>query len=1369
MATAKSPKQSPASADRDPVADEPPPRLPFSIVAIGASAGGLEAFIDFIKAVPSDSGLAYVFIQHLPPEHESLLPEILAHHTTIPVLEITEGLRAEPDHVYTIRPGHTLTIDHGAFHLGESVDEPARRRPVDDFFRSLAQEQRERAIAVVLSGMGSNGTAGAQVIKVAGGLCLAQDPDAARFPSMPQHLIDAGYADFVLPPGEMPEVLRRYAGHPYARGTHVPELNEGHEQPALQEILALLRQRIRHDFSGYKRSTLLRRIERRMGLAQITTLGDYLRRLVQKPAELRALADDFMIHVTGFFRDADTWQTLYEQVLLPLARERPDRSSLRAWVTACSSGEEAYTLAMLLVEAAEAAGKRFDIKIFATDTAESSLSHARAGRYRGGIESEVSRARLERFFDLEDALYRVKPELREMVVFAPQNILQDPPFSRLDLCTCRNFLIYLEPDAQRRVLSLIHFGLHDGGTLLLGNSETISHAEDLFEPIDKIHRIFRRIGPARHGLVEFPIGTGQRKPYPTFEPHALSRTSLPQLVHRVLLDRYSPAAVVVDREQHIVYFHGRTDRYLEQPRGEPTRELLLLARETIRSALRTALQQSFATHQPVVARDGMIEEPTGRCWLEIAVCPLEAAAHPAYFLVSFHERPEPPPAIAPGQSQDPEAQRRLEEELQHARDNLQSIIQELQASNEELKASNEEATSINEELQSTNEELETSKEELQSLNEELTTVNAQLQAKMEELESTTNDLTSLLTSTDIAVVFLDTRFRIRRYTPVVSDLFELIPSDVGRPLNDLARKFRDDDLNADVQSVLDRLVPVEREIESNSGRIYMRRVLPYRTTDNRIDGVVITFVDISARRRAEAALSVSEDQNRLILDGIRTYAIFMLDLDGRIATWNPGAERVLGYTQSEIVGRMFEIFFTDEDRAAGLPRHEIEHARKHGSIVQEGWRVRRDGTRLWGSGQLTALHDRAGQPRGFVKLLRDDTIRKTSEEALRSAKRAAEAANEAKDQFLANVSHELRTPLSAMVLWTSLIEDEKVTDPQQLAEGLAAIRRSAEEQRNLIEDLVDTARIVAGKLRLEFKDADLAAVVRAAVEANRPAATGKNLTLTETLDPVIGAVRADPARLQQVVSNLVDNAVKFTPPGGRIAIALQRVGPEVHISVADTGIGIAPEFLPTVFDRFTQAEMPGAAPRGGLGLGLAIVRQIVEMHNGSISVESPGLGQGATFTVRLLLPAIAAGARTIASGTKNQLAGLLTGRHVLLVEDVAATRRALVAVLEQAGADVVGVDSATAGWDHVQRRRPDLIVSDLGLPMVDGYAFMYQLRATENSLRTPPIPAVALTAFAGENVNRKALESGYQVCLTKPIEPLRLAKVLQSLVAPNKA
>ncbi len=1356
-----------------PVSSEEAPRLPFPVVGIGASAGGLEAFIEFFGAMPDDSGIAFVLIQHLPPDRESLMASILTKHTRMPVHEVEDGMPVDANHVYVIRPGHTLTIEGGKLRLGESLAKPGHNRPVDDFFRSLAEEQRERAICIIMSGMGSNGSAGTEQIKAVGGVAIAQDPESAKYPSMPQHLINTGNADFILRPNEMPAVLVRYASHSYVRERPSPETAVQREWHHLNEILTALRARTRRDFSGYKKPTILRRIQRRMSLNQVEELGDYAKLLRQNPSEASALSDDLMIHVTGFFRDEEAWEALRQRVIVPLVQSREPDSSIRCWVAACSSGEEAFTLCMLLSEAAAQAGKSFDIKVFATDTAERSLSLARNGTYPLGIESEIPLPYLDRYFDREDSVYRVKRDIRELVVFAPQNIIQDPPFSRLDICSCRNLMIYLEPELQRRILSLLHFGLREGGTLFLGSSETVAGADELFETIDKRARIFRRVGPTRHGVLGFPFPAAVDESAGTAAGATRSvKPPINQLTNHLLLDRYTPAAVTIDRDHRVVYFHGDTNPYLSQPVGEPTRELFALVRDNVRGALRTALQKAVSEHRQASARGAVVERPNGRFRTDVTVMPFDDKLAPGHYLVTFQEQEEPAPLSVPSGTDTTQDVARLQEELTRVRDELQSTIEELQSSNEEMKASNEEAMSVKVEVQSTNEELETSKEELQSLNEELTTLNIQLQTKMEELEATTNDLTSLFSSTDIAVMFLDTKLRIRRFTPAISDLFDAIPADIGRPLSDLAEKFSDPDLPGDSQAVLDRLTPVEREIASSTGRVYLRRTLPYRTSDNRIAGVVITFVDISERKRAEDALRAVENRFRLVTDGATDFAMLLTDPQGRIVTWNLGAERLLGWTAAEAIGKSAAIIFPPETGAQQFQR-EMEHAAQYGRAADESWRVRKSGARLWGSGVLTAVRDERGELTGFVKVMRDETARKQAEneradslEREKAARLEAENATRLKDQFLAMLSHELRTPIASILVWAKMLR-EKRCDPAEQEEGLEVIERSAEAQTQLLDDLLDTSRIASGKVRLERSETDVLDVVKLALEGVALLAKKKGVVIKADLATDIGIIDADPDRLRQVVGNLLNNAIKFTPSGGRIDVKLTNDKDWIELVVKDTGRGIDSDFLPRVFTAFSQADASSTRSFGGLGLGLAISKELVELHGGTIYAESEGVDHGATFVVRLPANGAAQASRRKAKKVPSDLAGLdsIDGSRILLVEDEMQTREALRKLLTKGGAKMTAVGTAAEAMKAFEESRPDIIISDIGLPEEDGYQLLQRIRSLELERNEPPTPAIALTAFAANKDRRMAREAGYHKHIAKPVTPAVLIAAVTTLLA----
>jgi two-component system CheB/CheR fusion protein len=890
------------------------PHLPFPVIGIGASAGGIEALTALLPHIPSASKMAFVIVQHLPPQHESLMAEILRRATTLPVLQIDDNMTVESGTIYVTRPGYTVTIANGRLHLGSPVDERGHRRPIDDFFRSLAAEQGEHAIAVVLSGFGANGTAGAQAIKATGGLCIAQDPDSTEFPGMPSSLIHSGYADEILKPEDIPAALGRYVQREYApmaaRSGDTGSDSLPTERLQMAEMLAILRARTGHDFSGYKRPTLLRRTQRRMSLIGSQTLGEYASVLRERSEEAAALANDLMINVTGFFRDPEAWEAFRLAVIRPLLESH--RSNVRAWVSGCATGEEAYSLAMLLSEEITATNRTdLEVKIFATDASEKPLAFARAGIYPGGIEGDISTERLDRFFEKGEHTYRITKHLRDMVIFAPQDVLHDPPFSRLDLCTCRNLLIYLEPESQRRVLALLHFSLREGGYLFLGNAETLGPLEEAFETVNKKWRIYRRTSPPQQQFADWPnpIPRGLpdlRRPGEIATP-AAARPSTSLMLQQALFEQFGPPTVVVDRHDRVVFFHGRCGPYLDQPAGEPTRDLFELLRPSLRRLVRGALRQVIHDGVAVTLTDESMDNPSG---VVMTVAPLTVAPDPQYFRISFESSrdnaaDDAATTLEPAKTQGAanstsglvprwESNSALEEELRLVRRELQSTVEAYEANNEELKAANEEVTSVNEELQSTNEELQSSKEELQSLNEELLTVNGQLRAKILEVEASSNDISNLLSSAAIAVVFLDTRFNVRRFTPAVSDLLHLIPSDIGRPVEHLAVRFENGDLLSDARTVLETLVPIETEVKSHSGRWYLRRTLPYRTANNRIDGVVITFTDISARRAAQQAAQAAQAQLASVIEHMPAAVLIVESATGHLQNLNRQAADLLG-------------------------------------------------------------------------------------------------------------------------------------------------------------------------------------------------------------------------------------------------------------------------------------------------------------------------------------------------------------------------------------------------------------------------------------------------------------------------------------------
>lgn len=863
------------------------------------SAGGLEVATAFFNAMPADSGMGFVVVQHLDPTRESLLAELLGRETSMPVVQIADGMPVEPNRVHIIIPAKTLLIRDGILRLVEPEAPRGHRHPIDKFFSSLAEDQKAKAIAIVLSGAGSNGTAGLADIKQAGGLCIAQDPEIAKFDSMPRHATASGSVDLVLSPEDMPEALIRYAKHSYVDAPR-PELAEdvGADStgPGIDDVLNLLRARAGHDFSQYKRNTLSRRIHRRMGIAHIDKLGDYLDMLEQDPEEAGRLVKDLLIHVTAFFRDAEAWDALDREVITPMVEKAERGEAIRVWVPACSTGEEAFTIAMILAERSDASSKALAIKIFATDAAEHHLSAARRATFPGSMVESLPSERIERFFDkLDDNYYRVKPEIRERVLFAPQNLLQDPPYSRMDLVSCRNLLIYLEPAAQDKVLSLAHFALRENGYLFLGNAETVGQRDHLFACVSKRWRIYRRVGPARSAALDFshwPVRSG-------LVPDTVAPPRLADIASRTLAERFAPASVLIDRNYRIVHYHGSTEDYLTQPSGKPTMDLLALAREGLRMSVRSAVRKSIQEGEPVTLRTAFKSGSSDGVVVTASAVPIEGGAD--LILVSFAEdsdRDTPARADATAAASDGD----FEEELRSAREEMHFTVEQYETANEELTAANEEVTSVNEELQATNEELESSKEELQSLNEELITVNAQLDRKIVELAEASDDLQNLLEGNDIATIFLDTELRIKWFSPAIQSLFNLLDKDVGRSIANFTQKFSVGDLAGKATAAIERLTTSEQEVRADDGRCLVLRVFPYRSRDNRIVGAVATFIDVTDLKSTQAGIAEARDYAEAIVETIRD-PLVALTGNFRVRSVNPAFHQTFGTSDSNTVGR----------------------------------------------------------------------------------------------------------------------------------------------------------------------------------------------------------------------------------------------------------------------------------------------------------------------------------------------------------------------------------------------------------------------------------------------------------------------------------
>ncbi|WP_163339793.1 chemotaxis protein CheB [Desulfopila sp. IMCC35008] len=953
----------------------------FPIVGIGASAGGLAAFEAFFSGMPADRdpGMAFVLVQHLAPDHKSILSDLIRRYTRMNVFDVEDGVMVKPNCAYIIPPGRDMAFMGGTLQLLEPSAPRGQRLPIDFFFRSLALDQREHAIGIILSGTGSDGTLGVRAIKGEGGMVMVQSPASTEFDGMPRSAIDTGLVDYELQPKAMAAQLIAYVEQSFGMSSPFGQISTAKADKALKKIFILLRAGTGHDFSQYKTNTVNRRIERRMAVQQIETIDHYILFLRQTPTEVEALFRDLLIGVTNFFRDPEAFHSLEEHVIPGLFADKPEGSTIRVWAPGCSTGEEAYSLAILIQEHLESLKQSYPVQLFATDIDSHAIAFARAGIYPASIAADVSPERLNRFFTAEPdgSGYRINKAIRDMLVFSEQNVIQDPPFSKLDLLSCRNFLIYINGDLQKKLIPLFHYALKPNGVLFLGTSETIGDFDGLFSTIDRKAKLYKRnddLGRYHHTRTAtfFPPTTTVREMVPQGVAKSASpeRFPLRHLTEQTILQQVAPVAILVNIKGDIAYLHGRTGMYLELPPGEIGTNILKMARKGLGPSLISALQKA-AVNKSAVRHSGLQVKTNGDFTsVNLTVHPVLQESmtenEPALFLVileeaSLFEQKQTGPgsaSTAAESSDSPHAStggcpktatdiQKLSQELRIKDEYLQSTIEELDTSNEELKSSNEEMQSVNEELQSTNEELETSKEELQSVNEELATVNAELQTKVADLSQANNDMNNLLAGTGIATVFVDLQQRVLRFTPFTTKIINFIKSDVGRPVGHIVSKLVDyNNLVNDIQTVLDTLIPIELDAQTGEGKWYRVRIQPYRTLYNVIEGAVITFVDITESKNNQDAIAKVNTLSRLAaVVNDTSDAMTVQDLDGAILAWNPSAERMYGWSEAEAMTMNARDFIPEElreeaiarvrqlSRAAILEPYRTERVCKNGEIA----------------------------------------------------------------------------------------------------------------------------------------------------------------------------------------------------------------------------------------------------------------------------------------------------------------------------------------------------------------------------------------------------------------------------------------------------
>jgi two-component system CheB/CheR fusion protein len=1350
----------------------------FIAVGIGASAGGIKALKEFFASTPADPGMAFVVILHLSPTHESSLPQILQNETTLPVTQVTETVKVEPNHVYVIPPNKNLAMVDGVIELTEPEPTRGTRVAIDLFFRTLARAYGANAVCIVLSGTGSDGTLGLKQVKESNGFAIVQDPKEAEYDTMPQSAIATNLADWILPVAEMPGKLITFRD-----SSERLNLTNGNKKAPveikdiedLSSILTMIRVQTGHDFSSYKHPTLLRRIARHLQIHELEDISAYLDLLRENAEEMQSLVKNLLINVTNFFRDKDAFEALEKKVVPKLFENKTGKDQVRVWSVGCASGEEAYSLAILLNEYSEGLTDPPKIQIFATDVDDEAIAEARENGYPETIEADVSTERLRRFFTKDGNRYKVRKDVRETILFAPHNILSNPPFSRLDLITCRNLLIYLNRDTQNRVIQIFHFALNQSGLLFLGNSESAESQLAFFAPLDKKNRIFKRrpSSAAPKPSAVLPLTGDWKLRLPDARAGGTNERLLSfGEMHYKLVEQYAPPSVLVNEDFEIVHLSESAGKYLRFAGGEPSKNILKAVHPDLLGDLRAALFSVRQDGVPAEFRNIRTGTDNGEIFTGLIVRPVEIAeAGGRFLLVIFNEEKNSVPTETSVKTVTPVANEdaieaivtRLEEDLQRTKARLRTTIEQHETSIEELKASNEELQAVNEEMRSASEELETGKEELQSVNEELTTVNQELKEKVEETNRTNSDLQNLMASTDIGTIFLDRELRLKLYTRSVEKLFNIIPGDLSRPLDHITHNLDYNQMTADAAEVLKTLKPSEREICDNKGHCYLVRILPYRTTGDRIEGVVITFVDITTRIEAEKRLRwlatvvessndaifsfafdqkivswnagaekifgyvaeetighqlsmltkpggteeqdelldrtwrgetvenfetaqvnkagalvdisltlsplrdenqhvvgmtatvrditkrlksdrnlrESEERQRLLIDSATDFAIFTLSPDGKVDTWNTGAERVFGFTESEILGQPGEILFTPEDRANGVPQQEMRTAAKKGRAEDERYHIRKDGSRFYASGVMTSLLS-AGGRQGYAKIARDLTERKKMEEALKRAQEDLETKVIERTAELAETNESLRREiverkraeeervgLLRKIVTTQEDERSRIARDMhdQLGQRLTALRLKIASLKEICADNEDLcARVerlgeigagldaevsfLAWELRPAVLD-DLGLVVAA---DNYVTEWSKHFEIpAEFQSTGLKKTRLDPeteTNLYRITQEALNNTFKHAK-ASRASVLLEKRHKSVVLIIEDDGIG----FDPNKKRRITKS---------GRGLGLIGIRERAAIVGGSVEIESTP-GKGTTIYVRVPFPPVVGG------------------------------------------------------------------------------------------------------------------------------------------------
>lgn len=1322
----------------------------FPIVGIGASAGGVEALQRFFKSGPPARGITYVVVVHLAPSHPSHLADILANSTSIPVIQVLSDMAVAPDTVYVIPPNHYLVLDSGFLRLQEMPQPRPAQQAIDHLFISLAEELQERSIGIILTGADHDGTVGLKAIKAAGGIVMVQLPETAQHPGMPGSAVGTGLVDRILPIEEMGGALAQYIDRSTLWQSEL-SATAAEDTRALREIIALLATRGGGDFRGYKEGMLMRRTKRRMALRGFVDLDAYVAYLRDNSTEIEALGKDFLIKVTEFFREPQAWRALEQQALPRIIESLVPGEPLRIWVAGCATGEEAYSIGIALLELVNKGGLNLKLNIIGSDLDRASLEIARAGIYPESIIAVLSPELLARYFIRSaDGQFQIRKVLRESVLFSQHNLLADPPFSHVNLVSCRNLLIYMKPDVQDKLLRMFHFALNPEGYLFLGKSETIGEHHELFVPVDKQHRIYRCLPTERKIPIKLPlvpdtsatrIGSNAMSGQPPRIAHA-------ELVRELLLRQRSATAVLIDRDSQVLYFYGPTREFVWQPEGSTTRDLLAMVSDEMRIALRAVIHS--VRNEGKAGEIILPAQPGENRQLRVRAVKAGDEAS-GLVLVTFEYEPlgiEPNRAAADAESW---AKRQLEDDLRVTRLDLEASIQALETSNVELRIANEEAMSMNEELQSANEELETSKEELQSVNEELNTVNSDLERTVKELRTANDDLSNLLASSDLPTLFLDRGLCIKRFTPACRRLFSLIPSDIGRPIGDFASRLEPQDLIAVAGYVQNSRSVVEDEVHTPEGNFYLRRVLPYRVEEDHVEGVVVTFVPIDALKQAEQEVRESEKRFRALAD-TAPVLIWTSGLGGTLEFVNRRFADETGSTTEELLGMGWHNFVHAKDLSGYLAACASAEATCKG--YDHELRLRKaDGSYHW--------MRFVGEPRfeqkqlvGFVGSSVNIQYHKDAEEQLRNA-------DQRKDEFLAILGHELRNPLSPIRNAAQALQFVD-SDDKRLLWARETIIRQVDHMTRLVDDLLDIARLTRGTLTLRKEAVDMAVIIHHAVESTKALIDSHKHHFTVAIVDEPLFVSGDPVRLTQIVENLLTNAAKFTEEGGEISLDARHEGHELVMSVRDNGIGIPQRMLSKIFELFMQEKRAVRKSSNGLGIGLSLVFQLVSLHGGSIKASSKGLGQGSEFVLRLPLMEIMASAAAAPSASVAPGPGT---ERLLIVDDNIDSADSMAMLMAAYGYEVRAAYDFESALQEAISFIPHVALLDLSMPEPNGLELASRFR---QKAETKNIILVAYSGYGQPDDIERSRNAGFAHHLIKPVDPDAIHKLIKSIMLKGK-